>query len=194
MAQESEEDEEGKEPEAGAGKPKGKGKLIIIIAVAVVLVLGGAGAFLVLGKKDAGPAMGEQEEKIHYQTVNFGEFIVNLSSPNRYLKLKLIVEYNPAAIHAVSGGAGGGGAAYGGAGAGGGEAAKGGGLPGVFGEREAIIRDAIIGVLQSKTVEEVLSEKGKEALKEELVQAINEACALDEDPVVNVYFPDFLIQ
>ena len=57
-----------------------------------------------------------------------------------------------------------------------------------------MINDAIIRVLSSKTTEAVLSPDGKEQLKEELVEAINDASGLDEAAVANVYFTDFIIQ
>jgi flagellar FliL protein len=67
-------------------------------------------------------------------------------------------------------------------------------LPEVLADREAIIRDAIIRVLSSKSKEQVLSTEGKEILKEELVEAINDASGLDEPPVVAVYFTEFIVQ
>ncbi len=60
--------------------------------------------------------------------------------------------------------------------------------------REPMIRDAIIRVLSSKTTDDLLNTEGKERLKEELIEAINEAIALDEGPAVGVYFTEFIIQ
>ena len=60
--------------------------------------------------------------------------------------------------------------------------------------REPMMRDAVIRVLSSKKAVDVLSPEGKEKLKEELVEAINEAIGLEEGPVVNVYFTEFIIQ
>ena len=57
-----------------------------------------------------------------------------------------------------------------------------------------MIRDAIISTLSYKTPNELLTQEGKEALKEELVDAINEALGLEESVVVSVYFKDFIMQ
>ena len=67
-------------------------------------------------------------------------------------------------------------------------------LPKLFEKRDAMIRDAIISTLSYKTPNELLTQEGKEALKEELVDAINEALGLEESVVVSVYFKDFIMQ
>lgn len=175
------------------GKKKGKGKLIIIIAIVLIIVLGITGALLFGGSSsetgDGAPTIAE----VVYERIDFGEYIVNLSASNTYLKIQLIVEYDPTLV--LGGGHGeGGGHGFGGGLSGGGEEAAATGLPGVFGEREPVIKDAIIRILSAKSKDELLTTEGKELLKEELVEAINEACELDEDPVVNVYFGQFLIQ
>ncbi len=196
MAEEAEKKEgEGEETEAAPPK-KSKKKLIIIIAVVVILA-GAGGAFAMLGGKAEKPAEGEEaplEEEVHYATVELDPFIVNLSENSSFLKLKILVEYDPKVVEGhhdgESGGSGGGGG-HGGGGAGGGEA---GGLPGVLGEKEPMIRDAIIRVLSSKKAEQVLSQEGKEELKDELIEAINEATGLDEPAVVAVYFTEFIVQ
>jgi flagellar protein FliL len=57
-----------------------------------------------------------------------------------------------------------------------------------------MIKGAIIAVLSSKKASELLTRTGKETLKDELIEAINEALGLDESPVVNIYFKEFIIQ
>ncbi|RMG40301.1 MAG: flagellar basal body protein FliL [Candidatus Dadabacteria bacterium] len=188
-----EEKTEQAEGEEGA-KPKSKKKLFIIIGAVVLLLVGGGVAFAFIGGGSSGEEgedeQVEEHQEKHYETVEFDTFIVNLSANSSFLKVKLILEYDP---ELVMGGEGeGGGHAYGGGASGGGEGE--GGLPGVLGEKEPQIRDAVIRVLSSKTAEEVLTQEGKEALKEELIEAINEATGLDEGPVVNIYFAEFIIQ
>ena len=187
MAPEDEENgNEEQEPEGG-----GKKKLLIIIIAAVVVIGGAAGALLMGGGAEEEHSGEIIEEEVHYQRADFGEFIVNLSSSTSFAKIHLVVEYDPNIVMGGGEGAGGG-HAIGGGGSGGGDAEA--GLPGVFGEKEPVIRDAIIGVIASKTKDEVLTTQGKEVLKEELVDIINEACELEEDPVVAVYFQSFLVQ
>ncbi len=187
-----EEKQEGKEaaPAAeGEAAPKSKKKLIIIVAVAAVVVIGAAAFFMMGGKKEEG-AEGKPEEHAeehkHYEQAELQTFIVNLSETSNFLKVKLLLEYD-AEILAKAGGEAGGGH-------GGGEGEKAAGLPGVLGTREAMIQDAVIKVLSSKKAADVLTIEGKEQIKEELLEAINEASQLEEPPIVAVYFKEFIVQ
>lgn len=197
MAEEKKEEGEGKEGEEQP-KPKSKKKLIIIGAAVGVLAIGG-GAFAFLGGGKPPPEEGAQEqveEETHLATAELDTFIVNLSESASFLKIKIMIEYDPAVIAKTTGGHDGGsegGEGHGEGAAGDAGAAKG-GLPPALGERLPMIRDAVLHVLSSKKAEEVLSPEGKEQLKEELIEAINEATGLDEGPVVQVYFLEFLIQ
>lgn len=190
MAQAEEKPEGGEE----APKPKGKGKLIIIIVL--VLALGGGGAFFMLKGKPP-PAEGAQEEKKeeekHYATAKLDTFIVNLSENSTFLKTTILVEYDPELLE-KKGGEKGGEASGGGHGSGGEEGAKEGALPAALEKRKPMIHDSVIRVLSSKHSTDVLSTEGKETLKQELIEAINEAIGLDEGPVVNIYFTEFIIQ
>jgi flagellar FliL protein len=179
-----------------APKPKGKKKLLIIVTV-VMLLLGGGAAFFLLGGKKEEPKKEEEEhveEVHHYKTAELEPFIVNLSENNRFLKTTILLEYDPKALEAT-GEHGSGGEESGGHGSGGGEEGGGGkgGLPEAMAGRLPMIRDAIIRVLSSKKVEEVLSGDGKEKLKEDLIESCNEAIGI-EGAVVGVYFTEFIVQ
>ena len=191
MAKEEPKDKEEASAETAA-KPKSKKKLIIIVAAVLVLVGGGAAAALMSGSKKAPESEEEQahqEENRHLAAVQLDTIIVNLSENASFLKVKMTIEYDPEILAKYSGEGGGGG--HGGGGAGGeGE----GGMPPLFAEKEAQIRDAIINTLSAKSAAEVLNPDGKDQLKEDLVEAINEALGLEEGPVVNVYFKEFLVQ
>lgn len=210
MAEEEKEEKKEGEGEGAEVKPKSKKKLFIIIGVVVLLLGGGIPAFLMLGSsKTAEEAEKAAQEALldtepHYLTAEMDTFIVNLSESASFLKIKLLLEYDPAVLERAEGGSHahkqggeeggeGGGEGHGGGNAGDGEKGKG-GLPGVLGERTPMIRDAVIRVLASKHSQEVLTNEGKERLKEELIEAINDASGLDEGAVVNVYFLEFLIQ
>ena len=116
----------------------------------------------------------------------FDTFVVNLAKASNFLRTTILVEYDPSVL------------------SGGDEEdkeEKGGegevdlkSLPKLFEKRDAMIRDAIISTLSYKTPNELLTQEGKEALKEELVDAINEALGLEESVVVSVYFKDFIMQ
>ncbi|MDE7216564.1 MAG: flagellar basal body-associated FliL family protein, partial [Helicobacter sp.] len=58
--------------------------------------------------------------------------------------------------------------------------------------KKPAIRDTMISVLSSKTFEEISTAKGKENLKNELVERINES--LVDGKIVNLFFTDFAIQ
>lgn len=55
-----------------------------------------------------------------------------------------------------------------------------------------VLRDTVITVLSSKTFEEVQTTKGKQNLKEEIIDRINEF--LVDGRVVNMFFTEFVVQ
>lgn len=181
MADEENEQTEG-EQEA---KPKSNMMLFIIIGV-VVLIGGGVGAMLMMGggeeKKE-----GEQDSdlEVTYETAALDPIIVNLSQNTRFLKAKLLVEYDPSLVYE-----------------GGKPPASQAStprepddpLPGILGKREPMIKDAVLRLLSAKTVEEVLTADGKEQIKEELIEVINEASGIDEGAVTAIYYIEFIIQ
>jgi len=56
----------------------------------------------------------------------------------------------------------------------------------------SLIRDIIISILSSKTVEEISTPKGKEKLKEEIINQINKY--LEDGEIKRIYFTNFVIQ
>ncbi|KAF0195867.1 MAG: flagellar FliL protein [Bacillota bacterium] len=61
-----------------------------------------------------------------------------------------------------------------------------------FDARDPEVRDAIIGVLRSKTVAELVGTETTEQLRTELVTAINSVLSTGE--VIDLYFIEFVIQ
>jgi flagellar basal body-associated protein FliL len=57
----------------------------------------------------------------------------------------------------------------------------------------AIIDDALVGTLSSKTSTDLLKPDGKDSLKNELIDRVNHSLH-DSEKVVNVYFTSFIIQ
>jgi flagellar FliL protein len=57
----------------------------------------------------------------------------------------------------------------------------------------AIIQDALVTTLSSKTSTDLLQPNGKDQLKTELINNVNKALH-DDEKVVNVYFTSFIIQ
>lgn len=58
--------------------------------------------------------------------------------------------------------------------------------------KSPVIRDIMIRVLTSKTLEEIATAKGKDKLKDQLVNQIN--LRLQDGEIKNVYFVEFVIQ
>ncbi len=182
--------------EAGAEAPKKKGnKMVLIIVVAlVVLLLGGGGiAFALMsgGKEES------HEDKVVVPVLKVAKldsFMVNLGDPSAFIKATILLEYDQNVLDKILQGQGsGGGHGYGGGAAGGG-APDPTALPGLMQGREPMMRDAIIRVFASKKALEVLSPDGKDQLKEEITESVNEALGFDEPLVTGVYFTEFIIQ
>lgn len=125
-----------------------------------------------------------------------GTKIVNLADPGglRYLQTSIVLELHPelnaylAAQDAATGTATAAGAESGGHGGGQGDPAASSALD----ARRPIIDDAVMTTLSSKRYSDISTIKGKQALKEELIVAINKA--LGVPGVLNIYFTEFVVQ
>ncbi|MCI4406256.1 MAG: flagellar basal body-associated protein FliL [Sulfuricurvum sp.] len=190
MADKEKEEHENNEEE---GKKKsGNMLLIIIIAVLVlILIIGGVVGFLMMSNHDAEAEAGKKEktevaaeahgaegEKAAEGGGHGGEvastevglmfpletFTVNLLSESgrRYLKCEMDLEM------------------------------EGKELSPELEEKKPVFRDIIIRVLSSKSLEEISTVKGKEKLKEQIVNELN--MRLKDGKVKNVYFTDFVVQ
>jgi flagellar FliL protein len=190
MSEEAEKKEGGEEH---AEPPKSKKKLLIIVVV-LLLAIGG-GAFAMLGgSKPPAAETEEVEEKKEYKLAEVETLVVNLSESTSFLKTKLLLEYDPSVLHPVGEEGAEGGGGHGGGHGGGGGGASPTAMPPELVPRLPMIQDAIIRVLSSKRATDVLTNAGKETLKQELIEAINEVTGFDEPVVVNVYFTEFIIQ
>jgi flagellar FliL protein len=184
------------------GAPKKKSKKVIFIALGVVLLVAGAGVpmFLMGGAPEetaVAPEEDHNEEVKHLETADLGSFVVNLSEATSFLKAHLLVEYDNMVVekqmkpHADAKGHA---AEEGGGGHGGGEKVGAAPLPEFMAKREIQIKDTILKVLSSKKADDVLTPDGKERLKDELIEGLNEAVGLEEPPLTSVYFTEFIIQ
>ena len=59
-------------------------------------------------------------------------------------------------------------------------------------QKKSLVRDIIIRTFSSKTFEEISTLKGKDKLKEEVLNKINEN--LSDGYIKNIYFTDFVVQ
>jgi len=158
-------------------KKEGGNKLLLIVIIVLLLILlivGAAVAYFLLSGDD-NPQDQPQQQKIEkkkkiQKMTEMGpiypldQFIVNLVSNNssRYLKCKIDLELDSQELQQE------------------------------IDKKLPAIRDLIIRILSSKTVEEIQTSKGKEKLKEEIKRKINEILTTGE--IRNVYFTEFVIQ
>jgi len=173
MAEEKEKQEEtGEEKKEG-----GSSKLLLIVIIVLLLVLlivGGVVAYFLLSGDEqqtdqAEPQKVEKKKKASDMAeigpiYPLDQFIVNLVSNNssRYLKCKIDLELDSPELQQE------------------------------VDKKLPAIRDLIIRILSSKTVEEIQTAKGKEKLKEEIKRKINEMLTTGE--IRHVYFTEFVIQ
>jgi len=173
MAEEKENQEAQEEKKEG-----GNSKLLLIVIIVLLLILlivGGLVAYFLLSgdenpaDQQQQPQKVEKKKKVSDMTeigpiYPLDQFIVNLVSNNstRYLKCKIDLELDSQELQQE------------------------------VDKKLPAIRDLIIRILSSKTVEEIQTAKGKEKLKEEIKRKINEMLTTGE--IRHVYFTEFVIQ
>lgn len=174
-------EEEEKEDDKKEGGKSSNMMLIIIIAVLVLLlVIGGVAAFLLSGGDEEAQQMDQSEpssksaspkkQKKRMESLTVGpmypldNFIVNLLSDSgrRFLKTQINLEMDSEDLAAE------------------------------LDSKVPVIRDIIIRVLTSKTLEEISTAKGKDKLKDALVNQLN--MRLQDGEINNLYFTEFVIQ
>jgi flagellar FliL protein len=172
----------GKEEQVGGGAvtPQGPNKLILIGgAVLIAILSAGVAMFFAGGSKGEKKAVAATEQKeggAHggegggegegavASTYPLEPFIVNITDGHdlRYLKLK--VEFETSGANAKS----------------------------ELDARQASLRDAVVVILSTKSLQDVQDLKGKNQLKEEILASANKLVA--PGTVVKVYFTDFVVQ
>ncbi len=162
-------------------KSGGNMVLILIVVLLIVLLIGGGlAAFFLMGDNDEAMSQPQQntqsaptkrkvgKRSSDYLTIGpmypMSQFVVNLLSEggSKYLKVSLDIELSSQELSAE------------------------------MDMKKALIRDIIIRTLSSKTFEEVSTIKGKDRLKDEIVNSINEVLA--DGQVNNIFFTDFVVQ
>lgn len=169
-----------KEDQTGAEveEENGKKKLFIIIGAAVAVVLIGAiAAFMLMGKgnknqpapegqpaAEAAPAAPPAATGGASTVYSLDPFIVNIYDGQelRYLKVRIEMEMASPSIQSE------------------------------LEARLAAIRDAILVVLTTKTLQEIQDVQGKNQLREEILQAVSKIVA--QGKVTRIYFTDFVVQ
>jgi len=157
-------------------QPNSKKKLLIIIGAVVIAIAVGAGAtfFMLHGSsKEAGSKEGKSEKSEKSEKGEKGEalnictldpFIVNIYDGQelRYLKLKLEIELSSAEVKNE------------------------------LTARQAELRDAVLTILTTKTMQDIQFLQGKNQLKQEIMTAVTKM--LSPGKVKQIFFTDFVVQ
>jgi flagellar FliL protein len=179
MAEETTQEEQ---LEAPAGKKSNSLMLIIIIVVLIlIIIIGGIIAVMMMGSEGDKTQM-QQNQTVQERPMQRGTqgsasalaeigpmfpldtFTVNLLSESgrRYLKVEMNLELSGEELGVE------------------------------LDNKTAVIRDIIIRLLSSKSLEEISTAKGKEKLKEQIVDQLN--MRLRDGRINNVYFTEFVVQ
>jgi len=156
-------------PEAAAEEGQGKEvrksntSLFIVIGIIVIALAGGLGAYVFLTSGKGG-AHEQKEEKHEVKSalIAIDPFVLNLAEQGRFLKVSMQFELADAANLAM------------------------------VTEKTPQLRDAIITLVSSKSVESVSSPEGKFQLKDELLLRANQA--MGKSLFKNLYFTEFVMQ
>ncbi len=170
----AEEETEGQETgETGGKKSSNLVLIIIIVALVLVLLVVGVVVAMLAGGDDtpqsSNPAVKEKSEKM-MDSMEVGPmfpldtFTVNLLSDSgrRYLKVQMNLELDGEQLAAE------------------------------LESKTAVVRDVVIRLLSSKTLEEISTAKGKDKLKEQIVNQLN--LRLRDGNLRHVYFTEFVVQ
>jgi flagellar FliL protein len=165
----AEEKEEVQEETAEEIKKKGGGSsklLVIIIAAAVVLgAVGFVGFKLLAG--GGGEEEAEKQEVVEASAssmVELDPFVLNLSDHGRYLKVTLQFEISDPSQQDL------------------------------ITNKTPQLRDTIITLVSSKSLNSISSAEGKFQLKDELLFRANQIIGMEKDVLKNLYFTEFVMQ
>lgn len=160
--------------ENGGKKSSNLVLIIIIVALVLVLLIVGVVVAMLAGGDDntqqgSSPSSKEKPQKM-MESMEVGpmfpldNFTVNLLSDSgrRYLKVQMNLELDGEELAAE------------------------------LESKTAVIRDIIIRLLSSKTLEEISTAKGKDTLKEQIVNQLN--LRLKDGNIRHVYFTEFVVQ
>jgi flagellar FliL protein len=173
----AEEETEGQGTQENGGEKKSSNLVLIIIIVALVLVLLVVGVVVAMlaggdeapSNNNSNPAVKEKQIK-SMDAMEVGPmfpldtFTVNLLSDSgrRYLKVQMNLELDDEQLAAE------------------------------LENKTAVVRDVVIRMLSSKTLEEISTAKGKDKLKEQITDQLN--LRLRDGNIRNVYFTEFVVQ
>jgi len=152
--------------EEATALPKKGSKTLIIIIVAAVVVLsaGGFAGYKLLAGKKGDDKTHEEKSNLKTAIVALDPFVLNLADHGRYLKVTIQFEISDQTM---------------------GETVKG---------KTPQLRDTIITLVSSKSLNSISSPEGKFQLKDELLFRANQVMGMDKDVFKNLFFTEFVMQ
>jgi flagellar FliL protein len=161
----ADEKEEIQEDQPEVPKKKGsKAILIIIVAASIVLSAGGFVGYKLLAGKKGDTASEVNKMDAKTSIVALDPFVLNLSDRGRYLKVTIQFEVTD------------------------------GSLKGDVKSKTPQLRDTIITLVSSKSLNSISSPEGKFQLKDEVLFRANQIMGLEKDAFKNLYFTEFVMQ
>jgi len=166
MAEEEKDDLQGEPAEEPKAKSGNKKLLVIIIVASIVLGAGGFVGFKLLASKggDEMEVKEEKEEETNVSVVALSPFVLNLSDHGRYLKVTIQFEIAEE-FHQD-----------------------------LVKDKTPQLRDTIITLVSSKSINSISSPEGKFQLKDELLFRANQVMGKNKDVFKNLYFTEFVMQ
>ena len=177
---------EEEESEKKGKKPSNMLMIIIIVVLVLIIIIGGVAAFLLMGDDEesadkAAPQVKEQPAQTRKKPATsvlddtrplseigvlypLDTFTVNLKSDSgrRYLKVTMSLELSGEELSIE------------------------------LDAKAAVLRDRIIRILSSKTLEEISSKKGKQKVSQQIMDTLNSM--ITDGTIKGIYFTEFVIQ
>lgn len=139
--------------------------IIIIIAVTVVLSAGGfIGYKLLSGGDEDKTEVKEKKEKAQSTVIALDPFVLNLADNGRYLKVTIQFEISDKSMDEL------------------------------VNSKTPQLRDTIITLVSSKSLNSISSPEGKFQLKDEVLFRANQIMGMEKDIFKNLYFTEFVMQ
>jgi flagellar FliL protein len=151
-------------PEESTKKKGSKTLLIIIIAVSIVLGAGGVVGYKLLSGKGSEKEEHKKEETKKSAIVALDPFVLNLADRGRYLKVTIQFEISDESLQEV------------------------------VKEKTPQLRDTIITLVSSKSLNSISTPEGKFQLKDEILFRVNQIMGMEKQVFKNLYFTEFVMQ
>lgn len=145
-------------------KKGSKTLIIIIVAVTIVLGAGGFIGYKLLASKGSEVNTHKKQEMTNSSVVALDPFVLNLSDHGRYLKVTIQFEISDKSMQRV------------------------------VQSKTAQLRDTIITLVSSKSLNSISSPEGKFQLKDEVLFRANQIMGMEKDIFTNLYFTEFVMQ